>query len=169
MTVTYDEPRFERYAYPAFAFGGSTAAKVLQGPPGRKGLVRDILINVTTAMVGTTTVPELRVGTASSDSSFARWKLGTSATAGLGTGAYRARYLTVNAQGRTGSKARQLADFTNHLALEGNDGSNSPSTAADANGFCYLPADTAFYLTGVAGTGGTPAGTADVFLDIDWF
>lgn len=167
--ATYDVPKTERYTLLASAFGGGTLSRTFQGPPGKMGLVRDIVIDVTTAMVGTTTVPELRVGNAASDSSFARWLLGTNATTGLGTGEYRARYLCQKAQGRTGSKAMELNDFAHHIALEGNDGSNSPAVAADANGFAYLAADTAFFITGVAGTGGSPAGTADVYVDIDWF
>lgn len=166
---TYDQPHRERYAIPAWAFGGATLSKVLKGPPGKKGFVRDILATVTTAMVGTTTVPEIRVGTAASDSSFARFRLGTTAIAGYGTGDYRARSLCDTAQGRTGSKARQLGDFANHIALEGNDGSNTPSTAADVNGFLQIPADTDFYITGQIGTGGAPAGTADVYVDVDWY
>lgn len=169
MTATYDNPVRERYTLLASAFGGGTLSRNFQGPPGRKGLVRDIVINVTTAMVGTTTVPELRVGTVLSDSSFARWRLGTTAILGLATGEYRARTLCNNAQGRTGSKARQLADFSGHIALEGNDGTNSPATAADPNGFLAIPADTAFFITGQIGTGGSPAGTADVYVDIEWF
>lgn len=164
----YDQPKTERYALLGSAFGGATLSRTFQGPPGKKGLVRDIVINVTTAMVGTTSVPELRVGNAASDSSNARWLLGTTAIAGLGTGEYRARSLCQNAQGRTGSNAMQLNDFAHHIALEGNDGSNSPGIAADSKGFAYIPADTAFFITGVAGVGGGPAGTADVYVDIDW-
>lgn len=166
--TSYDVPRTERYAIPAFAFGATTASRTYQGPPGKKGLVRDILIDVTTAMVGTTSVPEIRVGSAASDNSFARWLLGTSATAGYGTGNFRARTLCFNAQGRTGEKPMQLNDFANHIFLEGNNASGTVSTAGTASTFTFLPADTAFFITGVAGVG-TPAGTADVFVDIDWF
>jgi hypothetical protein len=164
----YDNPLFERYALLGAAFGGGTLSRTLIGPPQKKGLVRDMVVTVTTAMVGTTSVPELRVGTAASDNSFARWLMGTTATAGYGTGAFRARSLCFAAQGRTGNKAQQLNDFANHIALEGNNGSGTVSTASDANGFCYMPADTAFFITGVAGVGGTPAGTADVYVDVDW-
>jgi hypothetical protein len=166
---SYDQPHRERYSIPDWAFGGGTLSKVLKGPPGKKGFVRDILATVTTAMVGTTTVPEIRVGNAASDSSFARFRLGTAAGTGYGTGDFRARSLCETAQGRTGSKARQLGDFANHIALEGNDGSNSPAVAADANGFLQIPADTDFYITGQIGTGGAPAGTADVYVDVDWY
>lgn len=167
--MTYDAPHTERYTLLAAAFGGGTLSRTFQGPPGKKGLVRDIVVDITTAMVGTTSVPELRVGTAASDNSFARWLMGTSATAGYAAGEYRARSLCQKAQGRTGSNAMQLNDFAHHIALEGNDGSGTVADAADSHGFAYLPADTAFYITGVAGVGGVPAGTADVFVDIDWF
>ena len=166
---TYDQPHRERYALLGSAFGAGTVSRTFQGPPGKKGVVRDIVTNVTAAMVGTTSVPEIRVGSAASDNSFARWLLGTSATAGLGTGEYRARSLCATAQGRTGGKAPQLNDFAHHVALEGNDGSGTVAVAADANGFAFIPPDTAFFITGVAGVGGTPAGTADAYVDIDWY
>jgi hypothetical protein len=159
----------ERYLISAFAFGGSTGNRPLLGLTTKQGFVRDILLSITTAMVGTTSVPEIRVGTAASDNSYARFLLGTTATAGYGTGAFRARTLCQSAQGRTGSKATQLNDFAHHIALEGNDGSGTVATAADANGFVYMPADTTFFITGVAGVGGTPAGTADVYVDVDWW
>ena len=132
-------------------------------------IIMFILLTITTAMVGTTSVPEIRVGSAASDNSFARFLLGTSATAGYGTGEFRARTLCFNAQGRTGGKAEQLNDFANHIALEGNNGSGTVAVAADSRGFAYLPADTDFFITGVAGVGGVPAGTADVMVDIEWF
>ena len=150
------------------ALGATTVSRSYQGPPGAKGLVRDIMATITAAMVGTTSVPEIRVGTAASDNSFARWLLGTTATAGLGTGEFRARSLCQNAQGRTGGIPVQLNDFANHIFLEGNNGSGTASIAGTATTFTFLPADTAFFITGVAGVGGTPAGTADVAVDIDW-
>lgn len=165
----YDDPGIERYTFLGNAFGATTASWSWIGLPGRKGIVRDIMVRATAAMVGTTTVPEIRVGTAASDLSFARWRLGTAIVTGNAIGTYRARTLCANAQGRTGDKAMKLADFASHINLEGNDGVGSPSNAADANGFCFLPADTAFFITGVAGVGGTPAGTADVVVDIDWW
>lgn len=165
----YDGALNERYVLLGAAFGGGTLSRTLLGPSGKKGLVRDIALTITVAMVGTTTVPEIRVGSAASDNSNARWRLGTTAILGYGTGAFRARSLCASAQGRTGSKAQQLADFSGHIALEGNDTTGTVANAADANGFAYLAADTAFFITGVAGTGGAPAGTADVYVDIDWW
>lgn len=170
--VGYDGAATERYSLLGFAFGAGTASRTFLGAPGKKGLVRDIVANVTTAMVGTTTVPELRVGTAASDGSFARWRMGTTAILGLGTGAFRARTLCANAQGRTGAGAAQLNDFTNHIALEGNNGTGgggAVTNASDTLGYAFLAADTAFFITGVAGTGGSPAGTVDAYVDIDWW
>lgn len=166
---SYDNPNREMYTFPAAAgYGSGTLAKTLQGPPGRKGLVRDILLTVTTAMVGTTSVPEVRVGTASSDNSFARWLLGTNATTGIGTGVYRARSLCQNAQGRTGEKPMQLVDFANHIFLEGNNASGTASIPGTTSTFTFLPADTAFFMTQVIGVG-TPAGVADTYVIIEWF
>ena len=168
--TTYDRPQTERYSLLALAFGGTTASRTFQGPPGKKGLVRDIIIDVTTAMVGTTSVPELRVGSAASDNTNARWLLGTTAILGYGTGEFRARSLCATAQGRTGGRPEQLADFAHHIFLEGNDGSGSVAgVAGTGTQYAFLAADTAFFITGVAGVGGGIAGTADIFVDIDWF
>lgn len=168
--TSYDNPQTERYTFLlGNAFGATLATRTYQGPPGKKGLVRDILATITAAMVGTTSVPEIRVGTVASDNSFARWLLGTTATAGLGTGAFRARSLCNAAPGRTGGIPVQLNDFANHIFLEGNNASGSAATAGTATTYTFLPPDTAFFISGIAGVGGTPAGTADVAVDIDWF
>lgn len=174
--TTYDNPQTEFYMLLGSAFGAATTSRSFQGPPGKKGLVRDIIMCITASMVGTTSVPEIRVGTAASDNSFARWLLGTNATTGytatggLGSsGSFRARSLCTNAQGRTGNIPLQLNDFANHIFLEGNNGSGTASIVGTASTFTFLPADTAFFITGVAGVGGTPAGTADVIIEIDWF
>lgn len=167
--TSYDRPQTERYALLAAAFGGGTISRTLQGPPGKKGLVRDIVATITTAMVGTTSVPEVRVGSAASDNSYARWLMGTTAILGYGTGVQRARSLCIAAQGRLGDRPVQLNDFANHIFLEGNNASGTAATPGTATTFTFLPADTAFFITGVAGVGGSPAGTADLYVDIDWF
>ena len=166
---TYDNPQRERYAINAFAFGAATASRQFQGPPGKKGIVRDILASITTAMVGTTTVPEICVGTASGDSSFARWRLGTAAGAGNAAGELRARFLTSAAPLRAGDRPQQLSDYAGHIFLEGNNASGTASIPGTATTFTFIPADTVFFITGVAGVGGAPAGTADINVDIDWF
>jgi len=153
--MSYDTPQREEYFLPSSAFGATTETQTLIGPPGKKGLVRDIITDLSADAVGTTTVPEINVGNASGDYSYARHRLGTSATAGntaAGT-PYRARQLTQNAQGRTGGTPPVLSDFAGHVALE---------TA-------YIPADTAFVVTRKAGVGGTPAGTGRTIVIVDWF
>lgn len=164
----YDGAVTERYLTLGTTLGATKVTRSWLGHPGKKGIVRDILVNVTTALVGTTSVPEIRVGTADSDNSYARWMLGTTAVAGLGLGTYRARTLAANAAGRTGGKAIQLNDFAGHIELEGNNGSGTVSTASDVNGFLYIPADTAFFITAVIAVGAA-AGVADVYVDIDWW
>lgn len=157
--MSYDNPKTETYFFPSSAFGATTESRKILGPKGKKGLVRDIRTYLTADCVGTTTVPEINVGSAASvvgtlKTEYARHRLGTTAILGntaAGT-PYRARALTENAAGRTGGSPPALNDFTGHVALE---------TA-------YIPADTAFFITRVAGSGGSPAGTGITEVDIDW-
>jgi hypothetical protein len=159
----------ERYLTTAYTFT-ATAAKPYQGPPGKKGLVRDIIASVTTTLVGTTSVPEVRVGTAASDNSFARFLLGTTAILGYVAGVFRARSLCQNAPLRFGNFPTALNDFANHIFLEGNNTAGTVSTPGTSNGqtFVFIPADTPFFITNVTGVG-APAGVADISVDVDWF
>lgn len=144
----YDTPTTETYFFPSSAFGATTETQTHKGPKGKVGLVIDIETDLTADCVGTTTVPEINVGTASGDFTYARHRLGTTATAG-------------NTAAATPHRASSLAagsppvksDFTGHVALE---------TAR-------IPADTAFVITRLAGVGGTPAGTGRSFVKIKWF
>jgi hypothetical protein len=138
----------ETYSYPAQNFGNSTIIHNVIGPPGKFGMVMDIMADVTTAMVGTTTVPEIDVGTSSGDASYVRYRLGTAAGTGYGTGVHRARQESI-----TGNPPPVLNDYSGHVALE---------TA-------QIPANAAFVITLKAGTGGAPAGVADVMVRIKWF
>jgi hypothetical protein len=87
------------------------------GPKGCVGFVRDILYEVTTSLIGTTTVPEIQVGISSGDSTFGRYRLGTSAIVGYNTGMHRAgdEQLVVALT----NAGRQLADFAGHVVLDG--------------------------------------------------
>jgi hypothetical protein len=138
----------ETYVFPNANFGNSTLTHNVIGPPGKRGMVEDIIADITTAMVGTTTVPEIDVGTGSGDVSYARYRLGSAAGTGYGTGVKRARQESI-----TGNPPPVLNDFAGHVALE---------TA-------FIPKDTAFVITLKAGTGGAPAGVADVSVRIKWF
>lgn len=145
----YANPETIPYESATGAFGATTASKSYIGPKGRKGLVRDIEVFLTADAVGTTAVPEVTVGTAQGDVTYARYRLGTSPTVGLAAAAtpQRARSLV------TGNGGAQTAtDFPNHVELEKT----------------FIPADTAFVITGKAGVG-TPAGTGYHRVEIDWF
>jgi hypothetical protein len=152
--MSYDTPQREVYVIPSSAFGAATDSVKFVGPPGKTGLVRDIAVEVTASMVGTTTVPEVQVGTAQADFTYARFRLGTTLILGYLTGvSVRARSLCATAQGVTGSFPPALNDFASHVALE----------------TVRLPADTPFFISGVLGVGGAPAGTARREVTIDWY
>lgn len=153
--MSYDIPsRREHYYLPSSAYGATTASKTIVGPAGKKGTVRDILMIPSADCVGTTTVPEITVGSGAGLTEYARFRLGTTAVLGYtaAAGPRRARSLTDTAQGRTGTPPPVLNDFSGHVALE---------TAK-------IPADTAFVISGKAGVGGTPAGTFEAYVTIDW-
>lgn len=151
----YDDAQREVYVLPSAAFGATTDSFSIIGPFGKRGIVRDIEQSITAAMVGTTTVPEIRVGTAASANEYARFRLGSAAGTGYGTGVQRATVVG----GQTlmdGTPA--FEDFTGHVVL----GSTHVSTS-------LIPANTAAVITRVAGTGGVPAGTGVTRVTIDWF
>src|SRR5437588_9648801 len=86
----YPGAHVEVLSLPNQNFGNSTLTFNYVGPFGKEGHVEDIIVDVTTAMVGTGTVPEIDVGTASGDPSYARYRLGTAPGTGYGTGVKRA-------------------------------------------------------------------------------
>jgi hypothetical protein len=153
--MSYDNPQREEYFFPSSAFGATTEIQTLKGPLGKVGLVRDIITDLSADAVGTTTVPEIDVGTASGDFTYARHRLGTSAIAGntaAGT-PYRAAALAASQPGNTGGVPPALNDFPGHVALE----------------TVRIPKDTAFVITRKAGVGGVPAGTGRTIVIVDWF
>lgn len=149
--ATYDRPHTEIYFFPSAAFGATTATRNLKGPDGLKGKVVDIMVDLSADCVGTTTVPEIDVGTASGDVSYARYRLGTSATAGYtaATTPFRASQESIKGD----AQPPALNDYAGHVQLE---------TA-------LIPADTVFVITEKAGVGGTPAGTGTVSVVVEWF
>ena len=151
----YDDAIREVYDLPSAAFGATTDSASIIGPKGRRGVVRDIEVRITAAMVGTTTVPEVRVGTAASANEYARFRLGTAAGTGYGTGVQRASQVGGNT---LIDGTPSFEDFTGHVVL------GSTQVAASV-----IPADVAAVITRQAGTGGTPAGTGVVRVTIDWF
>ena len=148
--MSYDQANgfvTEYVTIPSSAFGAATSNHGVKGPKGKRGIVRDIIVDLTAAAVGTTTVPEVKVGASNGANEYARFRLGTSATAGYAAETYRARALV------TGNPVPPtLSDFAGHVALE----------TAD------IPADTRAVISLTAGVGGTPAGTGRVTVIIDW-
>lgn len=157
--VDYAHPIRELWQSPGivqFGADGETVSYTWISPPGRKGLVRDITIHLTEDMVGTTTVPELLVELTASVlgtivGTYARFRLGTTATAGYTTtpAVRSARQLATGGNGLVPT----WTDFAGHVLLE---------TAV-------IPADTAFLITALAGSGGTETGAGMFRVWIDWF
>jgi hypothetical protein len=148
--MSYDQKTVsERFYLPSAAYGATTASKKIIGPKGKRGIVRDIVFIPSADLVGTTTVPEIAVGATEGAVEYARWRLGTAVGAGYtaAQGPRRARAL-VDGNGA----AQTSTDFTGHVSLQ----------TAD------IPADTAAFISGVQGVGGTPAGTFEAYVDIDW-
>lgn len=95
-------------------FGSATVTHNIMGPRGKVGVVRDIIVECTTALVGTTTVPEIMVGISSGDFTFGRYRLGTAVGAGYGVGMHRA-----SDEPWTANPPRALNDFAGHVVLDG--------------------------------------------------
>lgn len=147
--MSYDNPIKTRYYMPSSAYGATAAQVKIIGPKGMKGIVRDIEFIPTADCVGTTTVPEIAVGATAGAAEYARFRLGTAVGTGYTSaqGTRRARALT------NANPPPTLTDFAAHVLLE---------TAS-------IPADTNVFLSGVAGVGGSPAGTFSAYVDIEWF
>ena len=145
--MSYERPLTEHYGEELgnHAFSGAATLKV-KGPKGCVGFVRDIYVDVTTSIVGTTTVPEIGVGISSGDYSYGRYRLGTAIVTGYNTGSRRA-----SQEAWTGNPPRTLSDFVGHVALE---------TAR-------IPADTEISVFVVAAVGAA-AGNGRIRVQIDW-
>lgn len=126
--MSYDQSDNELWQWAEDAtFGATGVTHQIMGPKGKVGFVRDIIVDVTTSLVGTTTVPEVQVGISSGDFTFGRYRLGTAATTGYATGMHRAAMEPI-----TGNPPRTLADFTGHVVLDG-----GPLTSSGIAGGSY--------------------------------
>lgn len=167
--MAYDTPQRIRYELDggaAIQFGadGETKSYEFIGPKGKKGLVRDIEIEITEDMVGTTTVPEIGVGDAASDlasldNEYGRFRLGSTAilgyTTALSPNPVRASSF-VNSKNEVGAATnpgKQSLAFSEHVALEK----------------AFIPADTPFFISLVPGSGGSETGAGRPAVEIDWF
>lgn len=153
--MSYEIPDKETYGpeLGEFAFTGGATLNV-KGPKGKVGFVRDMIADVTTSIVGTTSVPEIQVGISSGDTTYGRFKLGSTASLGYGTGVFRASQLA----SITGNPPRVSTLFTGHCVLDG-------GTAASLAG--RIPADTAITIA-VAAAVGSAAGKARLRVVIEW-
>jgi hypothetical protein len=156
--VSYDVSETKFYSWPNDATFGATTITPHQivGPPGKVGFVRDIEVDVTTTLVGTTTVPEVQVGIAASDFTYGRYRLGFTAIAGYtAPGRYSARNEII-----TGNPPRVATDYAGHVVLDGGPLSlsgigipgGSFSTQAPLG---RIPASGRPVINATAGTGGT--------------
>lgn len=126
--MAYDQADMEVWSWPEDAtFGATGVTHQIMGPRGKVGFLRDVGVDVTTSLVGTTTVPEINVGISSGDFTFGRYRLGTTAIAGYGTGYHRASMEPI-----TGNPPRTLADFAGHVVLDG-----GPLTSSGIAGGSY--------------------------------
>jgi hypothetical protein len=126
--MAYDVSDLEMFEWAeSSTWAATSVVHYLVGPRGKVGFVRDMMVDVTTSMVGTTSVPELQVGISSGDSTFGRYRLGTATATGYNTGPYRA-----SAEAITGNPPRTLADFTGHVILDG-----GPYTSKGISGGSY--------------------------------
>lgn len=98
-------------------FGATGVTHQIIGPKGCVGFVRDLMVDVTTSLVGTTTVPEIVVGISSGDATFGRYRLGTAAGVGYNLGMHRAGSEAL--QTILTQPGRALADFAGHVVLDG--------------------------------------------------
>ena len=113
--MAFDISDVELYEWGADStFGATTVLHYIVGPRGKVGFVRDFLVDITTSLVGTTTVPEVQVGISSGDTTYGRYRLGTNVSTGYAVGAYRASNELI-----TGNPPRTLADFAGHVILDG--------------------------------------------------
>lgn len=153
--MAYENPDVETYRWPEDATFGSTAVvHSISGPRGKVGIVRDIIVEVTTSLVGTTTVPEIVVGISSGDATFGRFRLGTAIGTGYGLGTHRASVKTIN-----GNPPRVSTLFASHVILDG-----GPLTSMGAAGGSYstvapagrIPAGPLRVTNVINGTGNVP-------------
>src|SRR6266566_1688184 len=113
--MSYPVGRTELYQWGQDAtFGATAVLHYIMGPRGAVGFVKDLICDVTTSLVGTTTVPEIQVGISSGDFTYGRYRLGTTAILGYPVAPHRARD-----EAWTGNPPVTLADFAGHVVLDG--------------------------------------------------
>lgn len=113
--MSYDIADIEMHQWGQDAtFGATGLVHYIVGPKGKVGFVRDIFVDVTTSLVGTTTVPEVQVGISSGDFTYGRYRLGSTLSLGYGVGPHRAGQEFIS-----GNPPRVATDFASHVVLDG--------------------------------------------------
>ena len=114
--MSYNHPDVELWKWAEDAtFAQTSVTHQIIGPRGKVGYVRDIMVDITTALTTSGVVPEIRVGISSGDYTFGRYRLGlTPSTTAYGAGMHRA-----SVEAWTGNPPRALSDFTGHVVLDG--------------------------------------------------
>jgi hypothetical protein len=152
--MPYEASDVELYQWAEMStFGATSVVFHIMGPKGKVGFVRDIEVDITTALVGTTTVPEIDVGISSGDATFGRYRLGSAIGTGYSVGFYRASL----EPDLVGNPPRTGNSFASHVVLDG-----GPLTTAGIAGGSYgtvlpagrIPAAGAPVINVVSGTGG---------------
>lgn len=165
--MSYELPQLEEYTFNDATFGATTVVHNAIGPKGKVGFVRDILVDVQVTLVGTTTVPEIDVGTASGDFTYGRYRLGSTAILGYTAPAAK----RASQEAIVGNPPRALNDYTGHVVLDGGPygtaGSITGGSSTTVNPAGRIPADTAFFITCKAGVG-APAGGGVVKVVVEW-
>jgi hypothetical protein len=156
--MSYDLPDVQEYSWGQDNFGATSVVHYIVGPKGKVGFVRDISIDITTAMAGNTAVPEIDIGISSGDATYGRYRLGTAVGTGYGVGFAEASNELI-----TGNPPRTLADFAGHVVLDG-----GPTTTVGVAGGTYLTVALAGRIPAsgmvVSNVTSVAAGTARLFM-----
>lgn len=148
--MAYDTPTTQDYGPELGTITLTSGASLnIRGPRGKKGLVRDIEVDVTTS-INATTVSEVDVGISSADASYGRFRLGTTVSTGYGTGVKRASVVAGASPGQVGTNPVTYNDFANHVEIMK----------------ALIPADTDIVLST---TIASSAGAGRVRVRIAWF
>ena len=113
--MSYENTDIREYSWGvAETVGATTVLHYIVGPRGKVGFVRDISVDVTTALVGTGGVPEIDIGFKSGDFTYGRYRLGVTAILGYPVGLW-----TASNEAITGNPPRTLQDYAGHIQLDG--------------------------------------------------
>jgi hypothetical protein len=138
----YDKPKRIRHYFSSHDFGAGAFAGSLKGPAGHKGRIADIgLSHITETFTNTTLPAYIRLGTSGDADKYAEFDCATAAATNT-----------------------RVASQDDTDAFKNDDGTYAATTEQ-----AVLPPDTQIEVTGTAPTGGTPAGIAEFFVDIDWY